>query len=119
MASLDNIIETTDHTNGLVRSAWLVGLGIYAKGLERVQNQVGHINGSKFCLVRKLVPQCKKHTLDAKESITADVRKEITIDKRVLETRKRLGLDVSNTDAKVSELSKKVDELAEILIKLS
>lgn len=119
MASLDNINETTGNTNGLARSAWLVGLGIYAKGLERVQNQVEYINGARLCVIRKFVPQYKKHTADTAESISVETRIDTAIDKRVLETRKRLGLDVSNTDAKVSELSKKVDELAEILIKLS
>lgn len=119
MTSLENVIETTETTNGLVRSAWLVGLGIYAKGFEQVEYQFGKVNSVRVCLVKKFSLKSKKTTVDSNVSIAEDAQKDTVIDQRILEIRKRLGLGISKTDAKVSELSKKVDELTEILIKLS
>jgi predicted nucleic acid-binding Zn-ribbon protein len=54
------------------------------------------------------------------EANTKDKFKEKTaVEKRVEDVRKKLGLDSSDTDTKIDELSQKVDALTEAVNKMS
>jgi septal ring factor EnvC (AmiA/AmiB activator) len=122
MANLDIVTDTTytiEKTDSLARKIWLVSLGVYAKGFVEIQTQFEKINGERARLFKELVSTGEKFTANSKENIGEDVREETAVDKRVAEVRKKLGLDISNNETKIAELSKRVDELTEVLSKLS
>lgn len=119
MANLENVIVTTETTDGLVRKLWLAGIGVYVKGFEEIQSQFEKINGEAVRLFEKLVSNGEKFTADTKDSVIENVQEETAVDKRVAEVRKQLGLDTSSTETKISELTQKVNELTQILNKLS
>jgi hypothetical protein len=119
MANLENITNTTEKTDGLVRKAWLAGIGIYVKAFEEVQSQFQKINGERARLFKEFVSKGEEFTVNSKENVVEGAREETAVDKRVAEVRKQLGLDTTSTEAKISELSQKVDELTEVLRKLS
>lgn len=119
MANLENVNNTPEKTDGLVRKVWLLGLGVYVKGIAEIQSQFTKISESRARLFKELVSKGEEITVDSKESVGEDVREETAVDKRVAEVRKQLGLDTSSTEKKISELSQKVDELTAALNKLS
>jgi hypothetical protein len=119
MANLENVDNTTEKTDGLVRKAWLLGLGVYVRGIEEIQSQFAKINDEKTRIFNALIAKGEEFTVDSTGSTSEEVREETAVDKRVAEVRKQLGLDASNTEKKLSELSQKVDELTAALDKLS
>lgn len=119
MANLENVTNTIEKTDGLVRKTWLAGIGAYVKAFEQVQSQYQKFNSERVRLFKEFVSKGEEYTADSKESISEGVREETAVDKRVAEVRKQLGLDTTSTETKISELSKKVDELTEVLKKLS
>lgn len=122
MANLEIVtdtIDTIEKTDSFARKIWLVGLGVYAKGFVEIQTQFEKINGERARLFKEFVSTGEKFTANSKENVGEDVREETAVDKRVAEVRKKLGLDISNNETKIAELSKRVDELAEVLSKLS
>jgi len=122
MANLEIVtdtIDTIEKSDGLARRIWLVGLGVYAKGFVEIQIQFEKINGERARLFKEFVSTGEKFTASSTENVGEDVREETAVDKRVAEVRKKLGLDISNNETKIAELSKKVDELTEVLSKLS
>lgn len=119
MANLENVTSTTDKTDGVVRKAWLLGIGIYVMAFEGVQCQFRKINGESARLFKEFVAKGEEFTADSNEIVAEDVQKETAVDKRVAEVRRQLGLDTTSTEAKIAELSQRVDELTEVLKKLS
>lgn len=118
MANLENV-STTEKTDGLVRKAWLLGIGIYVMAFEEVQDQFQKINGERARLFKSFVSKGEEFTAESNKSATEDVQEETAVDKRVAEVRKQLGLDTTSNETKITELSQKVDELTEVLRKLS
>lgn len=119
MNNLENATSTVDTSEGLVRKIWLAGLGVYAKSFDEIQSQFEKVNGERARLFKEFVSRGETITADPKENVTEDAKEVTAVDKRVAEVRKKLGLDTSDTKTKVAELSQKVDELTEILNKLS
>ena len=40
MANLENVTSTAEKTDGLVRRAWLAGIGFYVMAFEEVEGQL-------------------------------------------------------------------------------
>jgi hypothetical protein len=119
MTKLENVAERTGKAEGITRKIWLFGLGIYCQGVEKIQSKFEVINGVKACLLEKLVSKGETMTADTKESVNENIKEQTDVDKRVADVRKKLGLDTSDTDTKIAELSQKINALTEIVGKLS
>lgn len=119
MANLENVTSTTEKTDGLVRRAWLAGVGFYVMAFEEVEGQFQKINSERARLFKAFVSKGEEFTADSEKSVAEDAQEKTAVDKRVAEVRKQLGLDTTSTEAKISELTQKVDELTEVLKKLS
>ncbi|MFT5707255.1 MAG: hypothetical protein ACI9ES_001546 [Oceanospirillaceae bacterium] len=119
MTNLEKITKTCEMAEGLARKIWLAGLGIYGKSFEEIQNRFEKINGERARLFKEFVSKGEDFSADTSENPTKDVQEETAVDKRVADVRKRLGLDISVTDTKIAELSKKVNALTEVVGKLS
>jgi prophage DNA circulation protein len=119
MTNLEQVSKTFETPEGLARKIWLAGLGIYVKSFEEIQNRFEKINAKRARLFKEFTSKGEKITADTNESVTKDVKEETAVDKRVADVRKKLGLDTSDTDAKITELSQKVDALTVMLSKLS
>lgn len=119
MANLANVDNTAEKTYGLVRKAWLLGLGVYAKSIEEIRSQFTKIDNERTRLFNVFVAKGEEFTVDFSQNVTEEIFEETAVDKRVAEVRKQLGLDTSSTEKKISELSQTVDELTAALNKLS
>jgi hypothetical protein len=119
MTKLENVAERVGTAEGIARKIWLFSLGIYSQGVEEIQSKFETVNGFKACLLEKLVSKGEKMTADTKESVNENIKERTAVDKRVADVRKKLGLDTSDTDTKIAELSQKINALTEIVGKLS
>jgi hypothetical protein len=119
MTNLAKVSKTLETPEGLTRKIWLAGLGIYVKSFEEIQNRFEKINGERIRLFKEFASKGEEIAADTNKSVSNDVKEETAIDKRVADVRKKLGLDTSDTDAKITELSQKVDALTIMLNKLS
>jgi hypothetical protein len=119
MTNLDNVATTIEKTDGLARKIWLAGLGAYVKSFEEIQNQYEKINGDRARLFNELVARGQKLMPEANANAEEEAKEPTAVEKRVAEVRIKLGLDVSDDDAKTAELTQKVEELTAQLNKLS
>jgi hypothetical protein len=123
MTNLENVAERVGTAEGFARKIWLFGIGIYSKGVEEIQRKFDAINDVKACLLAKVVFNDEETTADTEESVNKNVleniKEQTAVDKRVADVRIKLGLDTSNTDTKIAELSQKINALTEIVGKLS
>jgi hypothetical protein len=119
MTNLEKVTKRFETAEGLARKIWLAGLGIYGRSFEEIQNRFEKINGERARLFQEFVSKGEEIAADTNENVTSDVKEETAVDKRVADVRKKLGLDTSDTDAKIAELSQKVDALTVMLSKLS
>lgn len=114
MTNLEKVSNTFDTAEEMARKIWLAGLGAYGKSFDEIQSQYEKLNTQGTHLFDELVSKGEKLEADTKEII-----KKSSVEKRVEDVRKKLGLDSSDTDAKIDELSKKVDALTEAVSKLA
>jgi hypothetical protein len=119
MTNLENVSKTFETAEGLARKIWLAGLGIYVKSFEEIQNRFEKINGERARLFKEFASKGEAFSADTTKSITKDLKEETAVDKRVADVRKKLGLDTSDTDTKIAELSQKINALTEVVGKLS
>jgi hypothetical protein len=119
MTNLENVAERVGTAEGFARKIWLFGIGIYGKGVEEIQSKFDAINDVKACLLEKLVFKGEAKTAETKESVNENIKERTAVDKRVADVRIKLGLDTSDTDTKIAELSQKINALTEIVGKLS
>lgn len=110
--TVNNTIETAEEA---ARKIWLAGLGAYGKSFEEIQSQYEKLNDESSRLFKELVSKGEKLEAVTKEKLTV----KTNVEKRVEDVRKRLGLDNSDTDSKIDELSQKVDALTEAVSKIS
>jgi hypothetical protein len=115
MTSLDKVNNTIETAEEIARKIWLAGLGAYGKSFEEIQSQYEKINGETSRLFEELVSKGLKLETNTKEKF----KEKTAVEKRVEDVRKNLGLDSSDTDSKIDELSQKVDALAEAISKIS
>jgi poly(hydroxyalkanoate) granule-associated protein len=115
MTSLDKVNNTIETAEEIARKIWLAGLGAYGKSFEEIQSQYEKINGETSRLFEELVSKGLKLETNTKEKF----KEKTAVEKPVEDVRKNLGLDSSDTDSKIDELSQKVDALAEAISKIS
>jgi predicted nuclease with TOPRIM domain len=115
MTNFEKVSSTIESAEEVARKIWLAGLGAYGKSFQEVQRTYEKLNDETSRFFEELVSKGEKL-----EANTKDKFKETTaVEKRVEDVRKKLGLDSSDTDTKIDELSQKVDALTEAVNKIS
>jgi poly(hydroxyalkanoate) granule-associated protein len=115
MSSLEKVNNTIATAEDVARKIWLAGLGAYGKSFEEIQSQYERLNSETSRFFEELVFKGEKLEAGTKEKL----KEKTAIEKRVDDVRKKLGLDSSDTDTKIDELSQKVDALVESVSKLA
>jgi len=117
MTSLDKVNNTIDTAEEMARQIYLAGLGAYGKSFEQMQSQYSKLNAETSRFFEALVAKGEKLESNTNQKI----KRQTAVDKRVEEVRKKLGLDNTHTatEAKIEELTKKVDALTKAINKLS
>ncbi len=124
MAKLDSIKEKVNVAEDFARKIWLAGLGAYGKGYDEAKGRFEELNADASKMFDELVGKGEKLEADAKQKFQekADEFKSKTdfnISDRVAEVREKLGLNASDTEDKIDELSKKIDALTKTVTKLT
>jgi len=107
MTKSERATNTFETAEEVARKIWLAGLGAYGKSFEEIQSQYEKLNDETSHFFEELVTKGEKLEADTKKKLKANG----TVEKRVDNVRKTLGLDTSDIDAKIDKLSKKVDAL--------
>lgn len=115
MTTLDRVNNTIGSAEEITRKAWLASLGAYGKGFEEIQSQYEKFNGETMRMFEELVTRGTKIEKSTKEK----VKEKTSVEQRVKDVRRQLGLDNTDTASKIDELSKKVDALAAAVKELS
>lgn len=145
MADVKNAIDKTEE---LARKIWLAGLGAYGHGLNSLQDGYDKMNDQTRRLFDDLVERGSKIEADAKTSIdkTGEKLKEkgeklksqgktireeglnLNVSQRVEDIRGKVASKISvpsmpsfsnNNDEKLAELSEKLEQLMDVVAKLS
>ena len=119
MVNLKRVTSSAEKADGVVRKAWLLGIGVCVIAFEEIQTQFTKINDGNIRLFNQLVAKGEEYSSDSTTIISNETREETAVEKRVAEVRKQLGLDTKSNQAKIAELSQRVDELTQALNKLS
>lgn len=115
MTNLEKVSNTIESAELVARNIWLAGLGAYGKSFEEIQSQYEKFNGEASRLFEDLVSKGKNI-----EAVTKDKFKQnAAVQKRVQDVREKLGLDSSDTDSKIDELSNKVEALTVSISKIA
>lgn len=114
MTNLEKVSSTIDSAEVVARKIWLAGIGAYGKSFEEVQSQYEKLNTETTRLFEELVAKGEKLEANTK----ATINEKTSVEKRVQDVRKKLGLDTADTDTKIDELSLKVDALVQAVSKL-
>ncbi|MDF2177109.1 phasin family protein [Aliiglaciecola sp. CAU 1673] len=115
MSKIDNLKSKVNDAEEFARKIWLAGLGAYGKSVDEVQGRYEKLNAEASKVFEELVAKGSKIEADAKDKF-----KETTnVEARVAEVRKKLGLDKSDMEQKVDELSAKIDALSAQVSKLA
>lgn len=115
MSKLEAIKEKLDVVEDNTRKIWLAGLGAYGKSIDTVQGQYEKISADGNRVFADLVAKGEALEQETKEKI----KEKTAVDQRIADVRQKLGLDKSAQEAKLDELSKKIDDLTEIVAKLA
>lgn len=115
MTKLDMIKEKFDVAEDVARKIWLAGLGAYGKSVDGLQDQYEKVEADSNRIFTDLVAKGEALESEAKTKI----KEKAAVDQRVSEVRKKLGLDKSEQSEKIDELSKKIDDLTDLVAKLA
>ena len=115
MSNLEQVNNTISTADDVARKIWLAGLGAYGTSFDVIQSQHARLNTETSRLFDELDSKGEKLDAGTKEKL----KEKTAIEKRVDDVRKKLGLDSSDTDTKIDELSQKVDALVESVSKLA
>jgi DNA anti-recombination protein RmuC len=115
MSKLEMIKEKFDVAEDVARKIWLAGLGAYGKSVDSVQGQYEKVNADSNRIFTELVAKGEALEGEAKTKI----KEKAAVDQRICDVRKKLGLDKSEESDKINELSKKIDDLTDIVAKLA
>jgi hypothetical protein len=114
-SKLDMIKENLNVAEDVARKIWLAGLGAYGKSVDTVQGKVEKVNADSNRVFYELV--AKGEALEGETK--TKIKEKAAVDQRISDVRKKLGLDKNDSDVKIDELSKKIDDLTEIVAKLA
>jgi len=115
MTNSKKVSNAIDSAEVMSRKIWLAGLGAYGKSFDEIESQYDKLNSETTRMFDKLVSKGEK--LEARTKV--EFKKKTAVEKRVEEVRKKLGLDSSDTNATIDEISQKVDALTEAVNKIS
>ena len=120
MTKIEEIKAKVGQAEDVARKIWLAGLGAYGKGFDEAQGQYEKLNAEASKLFDDLVEKGEKLEGEAKEKFSSEKEQVTTkVEARVAEVREKLGLNKTDTDAKIEELSSKIDALADAVAKLA
>ena len=115
MSKLEMIKEKFDIAEDVARKIWLAGLGAYGKSADSLQGQYEKVNADSNRVFTELVAKGEALESEAKTKI----KEKTAVDQRVADVRKKLGLDKTEQTDKIETLSKKIDDLTELVAKLA
>lgn len=115
MSKLDNIKGKVTEAEDFARKIWLAGLGAYGKSFDEAQGQYEKISAEATKVFDELVVKGSKLETEAKDKFQV----KASVESRVSEVRKKLGLDKVSSDQKVEELSAKIDALTDAVAKIA
>ncbi|WP_018690707.1 phasin-related domain-containing protein [Algicola sagamiensis] len=115
MSTMNLLKEKVDLAEGLARKIWLAGLGAYGKGIDEVQDRYEKVNQEASHFFDELVEKGERLEQETKDRL----KEKTALETRVSEVRQKLGLDSTDTEKRIEELSLKIDALAEAVSKLS
>jgi|TARA_R110002167_G_scaffold73942_5_gene207217 hypothetical protein len=122
MNNIEMIKEKAASAEVLARKVWLAGLGAYGKGFEEAKSRFETLSTDSNKMFADLVVKGEKLETEGKSKFTEAKTKLVAktdLDHRVEAVRAKLGLDSSDTDAKIEELSAKIDALTAAVAKLA
>ena len=122
MNNIEMIKEKAVVAEEMARKIWLAGLGAYGKGFEQAQDRFETLSTESNKMFGELVVKGEKLETEAKGKFTEakeKISEKADIDNRVVVLRNKLGLDQSDADQKIEELSAKIDMLTAAVAKLA
>ena len=119
MSKIETVKSKVNQAEDLARKIWLAGIGAYGKGFDEAQGQYEKSNTEATNLFTELVDKGEKLEVEAKEKFQAEKESiKSNVESRVADVRNKLGLDKSDSDEKIEELSAKIDALTEAVAKM-
>jgi polyhydroxyalkanoate synthesis regulator phasin len=114
MSNIEKIKQTASTAEEMARKVWLAGLGAYGKGYEELAGRFDTLSADSNKLFEELVAKGEKLEAEGKEKVDTvkkDVMAKTELDSRIENVRSKLGLNSSDNDQKIEELSAKIDAL--------
>jgi polyhydroxyalkanoate synthesis regulator phasin len=122
MSNIDMIKEKAASAEEMARKVWLAGLGAYGKGYEEVKGRFETLSTDSNKLFDELVIKGEKLESEGKgkvEDVKTKVAAKTEIETRIETVRTKLGLNNTDSDKKIEELSDKIDALTAAVAKLA
>jgi polyhydroxyalkanoate synthesis regulator phasin len=122
MSNIDKIKETASTAEEMARKIWLAGLGAYGKGYEEVKGRIETLSTDSNKLFDELVVKGQKLETEGKgkvEEVKNEVVAKTEIESRIESVRAKLGLNSTDNDQKIEDLSTKIDALTAAVAKLA
>ncbi|MFT6350452.1 MAG: polyhydroxyalkanoate synthesis regulator phasin [Psychromonas sp.] len=118
----DKIKETASTAEDMARKVWLAGLGAYGKGYEEIKGRIEALSTDSNKLFDELVVKGQKLETESKgkfKEVKDEVVAKTEIDFRIETVRTKLGLNNTDNEQKIEELSSKIDALTAAVVKLA
>jgi polyhydroxyalkanoate synthesis regulator phasin len=122
MNNIDMIKEKAATAEDMARKVWLAGLGAYGKGYEEVKGRFEALSTDSNKLFEELVIKGEKLETEGKDKVKevqTKVAAKTEIETRIETVRTKLGLNNTDSDQKIEELSTKIDALTAAVAKLA
>ena len=122
MNNIDMIKEKAATAEEMARKVWLAGLGAYGKGYEEVKGRFEALSTDSNNLFDELVVKGEKLETEGKgkvKEVQTKVAAKTEIETRIETVRTKLGLNNTDADQKIEELSAKIDALTAAVAKLA
>ncbi|MFT5676357.1 MAG: hypothetical protein ACI808_002298 [Paraglaciecola sp.] len=122
MNNIEMIKEKAVVAEEMARKIWLAGIGAYGKGFEQAQDRFETLSTESNKMFGDLVVKGEKLETEAKgkfSEVKEKFSEKADIENRVVVLRSKLGLDQSDADQKIEELSAKIDMLTAAVAKLA
>jgi len=122
MSNIEMIKETAATAEEIARNVWLAGIGAYGKGYEEVKGRFETLSADSNKMFADLVAKGEKIEAEGKvkvEEVKAKVAAKTEVESRVEAVRTKLGLNNTDADQKIEELSAKLDALTAAVAKLA
>ena len=122
MNNIDMNKEKAATAEDMARKVWLAGLGAYGKGYEEVKGRFEALSTDSNKLFDELVIKGEKLETEGKDKVKevqTKVAAQTEIETRIETVRTKLGLNNTDSDKKIEELSDKIDALTAAVAKLA